>query len=109
MRLGPSEGNYGDGKRTQELPEEILKDCVLRTRRIGDRIRPFGSKGSQSLQDYLVDRRVDAPFRDQIPLLARGNEILLVCGVGAGALPHMTKDSNRIRLRWEGIIPWLDD
>ena len=106
MRLLPSEGTCGDGRLTQELPEELLSDCVMRTRRTGDRIRPFGSHGTQSLQDYLTDHRVDAPFRDKVPLLARGQEILLVCGVGAGAVPRLEKSMNRVRLCWTGEIPW---
>ena len=107
LTAGPSEGNPGDGKKSQEVPQGFTDGCVLRTRRPGDRIRPFGSKGSRKLQDYLTDRHVDEPFRDRIPLLCRENEVLLVCGVGAGNIPAWDPDHDPVRLTWHGDIPWM--
>ena len=101
-----SEGNPGDGKKTQEVPAGFTRGCVIRTRQPGDRIRPFGSKGSRKLQDYLTDRKVAEPFRDRIPLLCRGNEVLLVCGVGAGDVPEWDPERNPVRLTWHGKTPW---
>jgi len=108
MRLTAGEGTPGNGRTVQELPRELLADCVLRTRRTGDRITPFGQSGSQSLQDYLVNRGVDAPFRDRIPLIAQGQNILLVCGVGAGGIPRFDPKKDNIRLTWQGDMPWLE-
>ena len=105
----PSEGTPGDGKRTQELPVPFPEGCVLRGRRAGDRIRPFGGPGGKKLQDYLVDRGVDEPFRDQIPLLCRGNEVLWVAGVGAGDVPRWRKGEEHLRLVWQGEMPWMSD
>ena len=104
---GPSEGEPGDGKKAQEVPEGFAEGCVVRTRRPGDRIRPFGSSGSRKLQDYLTDRKIAEPFRDQIPLLCRGNEVLLVCGVGAGDIPAWNRNTPHVRLTWHGDIPWM--
>ena len=101
-----SEGNPGDGKKTQEVPAGFARGCVIRTRQPGDRIRPFGSKGSRKLQDYLTDRKVAEPFRDQIPMMCRGNEVFLVCGVGAGDVPKWNPDLNPVRLTWHGKTPW---
>lgn len=101
-----SEGNPGDGKRTQEVPAGFARECIIRTRQPGDRIRPFGSRGSRKLQDYLTDRKIAEPFRDQIPLLCRGNEVLLVCCVGAGDVPKWDPEQNPVRLTWYGKAPW---
>lgn len=101
-----SEGDPGDGKMTQEVPAGFTRGCVIRSRLPGDRIRPFGSSGSRKLQDYLTDRRVGEPFRDQIPLLCRGTEVLLVCGVGAGNIPVWDRQSLSVRLTWHGKTPW---
>ncbi len=106
LTKSPSENSPGDGKRTQEIPEGFLRGCVIRSRLPGDRIRPFGSKGSRKLQDYLTDRHIPEPFRDIIPLLCRGNEVLLVCGVGAGGIPDWDPDGSSVRLTWHGEIPW---
>ena len=102
----PSEGSPGDGKITQEVPEGYTRGCVIRTRRPGDRIRPFGSSGSRKLQDYLTDRHIAEPFRDRIPLLCRDGEVLLVCGVGAGNIPVTDGRTPAVRLTWHGKMPW---
>ncbi len=103
-----SQGNPGDGKRAQEVPAGFTAGCVLRTRRPGDRIRPFGGCGEKKLQDYLTDRKVPQPWRDRIPLLCRDGEVLLVCGVGAGNVPVWDRNGNNVRLAWEGEIPWME-
>ena len=101
-----SEGNPGDGKTTQEVPAGFTRGCVIRNRLPGDRIRPFGSDGRRKLQDYLTDRKIAEPFRDQIPLLCRGGEVLLVCGVGAGDIPKWNPEVANVRLTWYGETPW---
>ncbi len=106
LESGPSEGTPGDGAFSQEVPPDFLEGCEIRTRRPGDRIRPFGMKGSRLLQDYLTDRKIDRPWRDRIPLLCRGGEVLLAAGVGAGAVPEWRKDEPHIRLTWRGEMPW---
>jgi tRNA(Ile)-lysidine synthase len=63
-------------------------------------------EGSRKLQDYFTDRGVDAPWRDEIPLLCRGNEVLLAAGIGAGAVPPWREDAGNIRLEWQGELPW---
>ena len=90
----------------QEVPAGFAKDCIIRSRRPGDRIQPFGMRGSRKLQDYLTDRGIDEPWRDRIPLLCRGNEVLLAAGVGAGNIPEWKKNEAHDRLRWLGDMPW---
>ena len=108
LTVGSSEGEPGDGKRTQEVPEDLIRGCIIRTRKPGDRIRPFGSTGSRKLQDYLTDRRVPEPFRDRIPLLCRGGEVLLAAGVGAGDVPRWNGGKGTVRLTWHGEMPWAE-
>lgn len=108
LRQTESEGNPGDGKRSQEVPAGFPEGCVIRTRRPGDRITPFGSRGSRKLQDYLTDRKVDEAFRDEIPLLCRGNEVLLAGGIGAGNIPEWKERGDFVRLTWLGTMPWMD-
>jgi len=103
-----SENNPGDGRRAQEVPADFISGCMIRTRQPGDRIRPFGSSGSRKLQDYMTDRKIPEPFRDGIPLLCRGNEVLLVCGVGAGNIPKWDPDNKPVRLIWHGKLPWTE-
>ena len=107
LTVSAPEGNPGDGKTEQEVPKDFLQGCVLRTRKDGDRIRPFGMSGSRKLQDYLTDRKIDEPMRDRIPLLCRGKEVLLAAGVGAGAVPRWDAGAENIRLKWQGDMPWM--
>ena len=107
-RSSPAKGP-GDGRRSQSLPAALLRECCWRTRQPGDRIRPFGMEGSQSLQDYFVNRRIDAPFRGRIPLLARGSEILLAAGVGAGAIPRWRAGEDYDEISFSGEMPWLEE
>ena len=104
--ISDSLGDPGDGIMTQEVPEGFLAGCVLRTRKPGDRIRPFGMKGSRKLQDYLTDRWIDAPMRDEIPMICRGNEVLWAAGIGAGAVPAWDAGKHPVRLTWRGEMPW---
>jgi len=106
LRTLESQGGPGNGKRNQEIPEDFLKGCTVRTRRDGDRIRPFGMDGTRKLQDYLTDRGIDEPWRDRIPLLCRGNEVLLAAGIGAGGVPRWNPEEKNLRLEWRGRMPW---
>ena len=80
----------GNGMLRQAVPQALLKNAELRTRRPGDRITPFGMQGSMKLKDYLIARGIDRPFRDAWPLLCLDHDVLWVIGVGA---------SERLRVR----------
>lgn len=111
LRVSPwrAEDGTGDGKRWQAVPGEALQGCVLRTRRTGDWMRPFGGGGSKSVQDVLTDRKVDAAFRHRVPMVCKGTEALLIAGVAAGNLPCIDETKDLWTLRWDGYLPWLDD
>lgn len=69
-------------KSAQVLSRKALEGAVLRTRAEGDRIAPFGMKGTKSLSDYMTDLKIDRPLRDLIPIIARGSDVLWVVGHG---------------------------
>ncbi|MBE5811499.1 MAG: tRNA lysidine(34) synthetase TilS [Clostridiales bacterium] len=106
LRIEAFTGETGDGRGSQAIPCEWLNGCTIRSRRTGDFIRPFGQEGRQSLQDYFVNRRVDAAFRDRVPLLCRGSEVLLAGGVGAGNIPCTDEINDPVLLRWNAEFPW---
>ena len=106
LTVEPFTGAPGDGQGSQAIPRAWLAECTVRSRREGDFIRPFGQEGRQSMQDYFVNRRVDAAFRDRVPLLCRGSEVLLAGGVGAGAIPRTEEINDHVLLRWREVFPW---
>ncbi|MDE6201439.1 MAG: tRNA lysidine(34) synthetase TilS [Clostridiales bacterium] len=57
-----------------------LNDAVLRFRRDGDMFTPFGG-GRKKLKQYFIDNKVPKRLRDRIPLICRGNEVLVIVGM----------------------------
>lgn len=70
-----------DDPMCQALDPASLAGAVVRTRRPGDHFRPLGC-GDRLLSDFLTDRKIDRPLRDCLALVARGDRVLWVCGVG---------------------------
>ena len=74
---------------------DCLSGAVLRTRRSGDRFHPLGAPGDRLLSDFFTDRKLDRPLRDDWPLLARGNRVLWVCGMGLSEDIRLTNQTRR--------------
>ncbi len=106
LELCGSRGNPGNGRTEQEVPVSFLRNCTVRTRKPGDWIRPFGMEGSKKLQDYLTDRGIDEPWRDEIPLICRESEVLMAAGIGTGRIPAWNASGDNIRICWSGNLPW---
>lgn len=105
-RLLPDAGyKTGDGRRVQAMPRAVYEKCSLRFRQPGDRIHPLGAKGTKSLQDYLVDRRIDRPFRDYLPLMCIGTQVIWVIGVGPGEEARVSPGEEACLLEYEGALP----
>ncbi|MBR1821102.1 MAG: tRNA lysidine(34) synthetase TilS [Clostridia bacterium] len=78
----------------QALDADALSGAALRVRRDGDRIRPLGC-GEKLLSDYLTDKKVDRPLRDCLAVVAKGNRVLWVCGLGISEEAKLTDQSTR--------------
>lgn len=61
---------------------DIQGNLCIRTRKDGDIINPFGMRGSMKLKKYLNSKGISRHKRDELILLADGNEILWVVNVG---------------------------
>ncbi len=98
---------FGDEKRrTEVFDADLLEGAELRYRLPGDRIVPLGMSGSQSLSDYLINRRMDRPFRNQWPVLAKGQNILWVIGFGMGQTAALTAETKRSQaMSYLGRLP----
>lgn len=84
----------------QTLDGAAVKGAALRLRRPGDWISPLGTPGRKSLSDYLIDRRIDRPLRDRIPLLVQGSEVLWAVGVGISNRAALREDSEAVELTY---------
>jgi tRNA(Ile)-lysidine synthase len=62
--------------------DAVAAPLVVRNRRPGDRLRPFGAPGSRKLQDVFVDHKVPREARDRVPIVVdRMGRILWVVGL----------------------------
>lgn len=82
-------------------PSALAEGAILRLRpwRAGDRIRPFGMRGSRLVSDILSDAKVPLDKKGAVELLVREDasgeekEILWVCGIRGSAHFPVTRDS----------------
>ena len=95
---------------SQVIDADSLEGAVIRSRRDGDHIVPFGMKGRKSLSDYLIDRHVDQPLRDILPLIARDDEILYVPGAGISEHVRLRENSRALNVKVELYMKgWVED
>lgn len=52
----------------------------VRSRQPGDRLQPYGMKGTKKVQDIFVDAKVPEHTRDAVPILVCGEEVVWVPG-----------------------------
>ena len=71
------------------------KDLVVRTRQDGDIFQKFGS-GEKKLKNYFIDKKIPSRLRDEIPLIAKGNEILVIPNYEISEKVKITNDSKNI-------------
>lgn len=74
----------------------VLNSAVVRGRRQGDRIVPFGMTGSKKLKDVFIDAKIPKLERDKIPLIANSSEVLWVPGVMLSEKLRVKYDTDRI-------------
>lgn len=60
--------------------DKIPQTAVIRFMCEGDKFKKFGG-GTKNLGDYFTDKKIPVRIRKYIPVVANGNEILIVCGV----------------------------
>lgn len=59
---------------------KVPTNAIWRTRKEGDMFTKFGG-GTKKLKEYLIDKKVPSRLRDATPVLAVGNEVLIVAGL----------------------------
>jgi tRNA(Ile)-lysidine synthase len=56
------------------------RPLTVRSRKPGDRMEPYGLKGTKKIQDIFVDDKVPEEERDGVPLLVCGDEVVWIPG-----------------------------
>ncbi|MCX7843426.1 MAG: tRNA lysidine(34) synthetase TilS [Clostridia bacterium] len=69
------------GGLTQFFDYEKLKEGInIRKRQEGDLFKPLMSQGGKKLKEYFIDSKVPRRQRDEIPLIAKGKDIVWIIG-----------------------------
>ncbi len=74
---------------------KIPSTAQFRTREAGDKFTKFGG-GTKLLNDYFTDKKIPQRERDDIVLLANGNEVLAVLGVEISQKIKVDSNTKRI-------------
>ncbi|MCR4402558.1 MAG: tRNA lysidine(34) synthetase TilS [Firmicutes bacterium] len=79
--LKPAASGRPEGFEERFDLDELGTDLVVRTRRAGDRIVPFGMEGHKKLKELFIDEKVPRNIRDRVPVIVAGGEIIWVVGI----------------------------
>jgi tRNA(Ile)-lysidine synthase len=76
--------------------DQLEAPLTVRTRREGDRLRPFGMQGAKKLKKLLGELRVPGGDRDKIPLVVSAGEIIWVVGCRRARVAPVTEQTRHI-------------
>jgi tRNA(Ile)-lysidine synthase len=86
--------------------DKLTSPLVLRSRRPGDRFRPQGMEGhSVNLSAFMINLKIPRTWRDHIPLLAAGDEIVWVCGRRVGDQVAVRPETRQVIQLWFSTHP----
>ncbi len=88
---------YTDPKIHQHIVDasRIPTKAEWRFRKEGDTFAPLGLGGTKKLKDYFIDKKIPQRMRDQIPVLAVDNRILVVADVEIADELKITEDTHQ--------------
>lgn len=73
----------------------LTKPLYVRSRKSGDRMVPFGSVNAKKLKELLIDAKIPREWRDRLPLILAGDDIVWVPGVKRSAHALVTEQTLR--------------
>ena len=92
-------GSGNAGRNVMFMDASVLDSnpaFMLRPWREGDRLAPFGMKGTRLVSDIYSDAKIGVARRNRYPLLVLGDKVLWVCGLRASRHYAVTPRTERI-------------
>jgi tRNA(Ile)-lysidine synthase len=80
--------------------DRLAWPLLLRPRRPGDRLWPSGMRGSSSVKELLIDKKIPAASRDGLPILQSGEQVAWVVGVRLAGRYLASPSSRRLLHLW---------
>jgi tRNA(Ile)-lysidine synthase len=85
--------------------DAIESRLVLRTRRNGDRFHPQGMPREMRLSDFLINVKIPRRWRDHLPLVDAGGQILWVSGIRLSEKALVRRDTDDVvHLRFQSPL-----
>ncbi|MBZ4664428.1 MAG: tilS [Caloramator sp.] len=82
--------------------DKIGNDITVRSRKAGDYIILSGVGGKKKLKDFFIDKKVPRDKRNNIPLIAKGSEIVWIIGMRENNLYRIDDKTKKIlEIRFE--------
>lgn len=82
---------------TKWFDYDIIKKCLhIRTRQSGDWITVDGAGHRQKLKSWFVNEKIPYKHREEIPLIAEGNQIVWILGYRMGSAYRISSETKRI-------------
>ncbi len=76
--------------------DKLPLEAVWRFRREGDTFAPLGLGGTKKLKEYFIDKKIPQRMREQIPVLAVGNQILVVADIEIADSIKVTDETKQL-------------
>ncbi len=76
--------------------DKLPEGAIWRFRREGDMFAPLGLDGSKKLKEYFIDKKIPQRMRDDIPVLAVGNQILAVADIEIADSLKVTDETKQL-------------
>lgn len=99
-------GETGDGKRTQAIPEHLLRGACVTSRREGDAMIPLGRSSPVSLKKLMIDAGIERAMRPSMPVLRGREGIVWVVGLRPGEACR--ENTQRMIVEFHGAWPGED-
>ena len=81
--------------------DKLSGGIILRNRKPGDLIRPYGSSGEKKLKEYFIDKKIPREKRDRVPLVVQGDRVVWIIGMRTSQDFRADHDSKKILvLEW---------
>ena len=98
-----SDGETGDGKRTQRIPARLLEGAYVSSRREGDSMVPFGRKTPVRLKKLMIDAGVERAMRRSVPIVrAKDGSILFAAGLRPSQSCRAQDSERQMLVRFAG-------
>ena len=76
--------------------DKIKGKLIIRNRREGDRIYPYGMDGSKSIKKLMIDEKIPRDKRSSIPIVVAGDELVWVVGLRDSRLFSIDENTKNV-------------